>query len=135
MSSESYFNITQASEVAGVSLPTIRKAYKEGKFPNASETFQGKRKAVRIPMQDLRDAGFLDRVTANTKPALAPLSSEERDELITLRETAKQLSARLEEASQRQEETSQLLRTLSTQIETRTVQENRSKLFSFRNRK
>ena len=140
MSSETYFNLSQASELCGVSLPTMRKAFREGKFPNATETTQGKRKSVSIPMSDLQDSGMLDRVKGNRSQGVKPSQSEtmdiftaDKEELIKLKETVRQLEARLEEAKERQEETSYLLRSLSAQLETKEQQEKRRKFWQFGN--
>ena len=140
MSSETYFNLSQASELCGVSLPTMRKAFREGKFPNATETTQGKRKSVSIPMSDLQSSGMLDRVKGNRSAGIKPsqpdttdIFTAEKEELIKLKETVRQLEARLEEAKERQEETSYLLRSLTAQLETKEQQEKRRKFWSFGN--
>lgn len=132
MSSETYFNLSQASEACGVSLPTIRKAYKEGKFPNASEGKQGKRKTVSIPLSDLHSSGYLDKVNGSqgvkpTQPDSRDIfTTAERDELIRLRERVSQLEAALDSYKQRE---AQLFRVL----ETRAQQEKRRKFWSFGN--
>lgn len=134
MSSETYFNLSQASEACGVSLPTIRKAYKEGKFPNATEGKQGKRKTVSIPLSDLQASGYLDKVKGSNSQSIKTSQSEstdiftsaERDELITLRERVRQLEEALEGYRQRE---AQLFRVL----ETKEQQEKRRKFWSFGN--
>lgn len=132
MSSETYFNLSKAAETCGVSLPTIRKAYKEGKFPNATEGKQGKRKTVSIPLSDLQTSGYLDKVNSSqgVKPSQADsrdiFTSAERDELITLRERVRQLEEALEGYRQRE---AQLFRVL----ETKEQQEKRRKFWSFGN--
>jgi len=132
MSSETYFNLSKAAETCGVSLPTIRKAYKEGKFPNATEGKQGKRKTVSIPLSDLQTSGYLDKINSSQTIKISQSESSdiftasERDELIRLRERVSQLEEALEGYKQRE---AQLFRVL----ETREQQEKRRKFWSFGN--
>lgn len=108
MSSETFYNITKAAQLCGVTNPTIRKALKEGKFPNATEGKQGNRKTISIPFSDLQTSGYLDKVNSSqAAPTNQPdnsssLSSVERDELITLRERVRQLEQQLSDCKQRE---------------------------------
>jgi DNA-binding transcriptional MerR regulator len=141
MSSETFYNITKAAQLCGVTNPTIRKAYKEGKFPNATEGKQGKRKTVSIPLGDLQTSGYLDKVNSSQgfKPSQTQtadiFTSEDRDELITLREREKQLREQVRQLEEQLDNFKQREAQLFRVLETREQQERRRKFWSFGNSK
>lgn len=57
-----YYNINEAAQELGVSIPTIRLKLKRKVFPNAHQVKQGKRKTWRIPLSDLIASGEMDKV-------------------------------------------------------------------------
>lgn len=130
MSSETYFNASEAAERTGKSLPTIRHYLASGKFPNATQRSKGKVKVWQIPLTDLQAAGLLDKVSGNSKqPSEAQLEEfrvnalEARiDQLETELRLTKELLARADSEleSYRTRE-----RQLFMALETRETQEQR----------
>ncbi len=64
MSSETYFNASQAAKHSGVNVVTIRDYLAKGKLPNAKQVPKGKVKVWQIPLTDLAAAGLLDKVSS-----------------------------------------------------------------------
>lgn len=65
MSSERYFNASEAAKETGKSVVTIRHYLAAKKFPNAQQTAKGKVLVWRIPLTDLVAAGLMDKVTSS----------------------------------------------------------------------
>jgi DNA-binding transcriptional MerR regulator len=74
MSSERYLNASEAAELTGKSLPTIRHYLATGKLPNATQRPKGKVKVWVIPLTDLQAAGLLDKVSGSKQPSDTELS-------------------------------------------------------------
>ena len=74
MSSERYLNASEAAELTGKSLPTIRHYLTSGKLPNATQRPKGKVKVWVIPLTDLQAAGLLDKVSGSKQPSEAEKS-------------------------------------------------------------
>lgn len=130
MSSETYFNATEAARHTGKSVVTIRHYLAAGKFPKATQTAKGKVQVWRIPLTDLVSAGLMDKVSTGSKqPSEAELKENKETALISelerleseLRHTKELLAVRLSELeSYRQRE-----RQLFAALETRQTQERR----------
>lgn len=133
MSSETYFNASEAAEHTGKSLPTIRHYLNAGKFPNATQTPKGKVKVWKIPLTDLVASGLLDRVSGSkqpTKQELADTHSEallrDIDRLELELRHARELLARTE---QELDTYKQRERQLFAALETRETQDRRRSLW------
>lgn len=130
MSSETYLNASEAAEAAGISLVTLRKHLKAGKFPNAYQVDKGKVKVWQIPLTDLHASGLLDKVQKGAKRASEAELQQQRvfdletdyDRLTAELETTRKL---LERADQELEYYRQRERYFMTQLETKEVQEQR----------
>lgn len=103
MSSETYFNASEAKDKLGVSMPTLQKWLKAGKFPNATQRPKGKVMVWQIPLTDLIASGELDKVSSSKKPSESELSEfrtsaleVEIDRLETELRHTKELLARTE---------------------------------------
>jgi hypothetical protein len=132
MSSETFFNLSEAKEVTGLSLPTLRKYLAEGRLPNAKQALKGKVKVWSIPLTDLAAAGLMGSViteaTALSGNELALAEAEASGERLgRLLAENEQLKARLAEYRERILFTE---RAYQMQLETKQAQEER-KLFSF----
>jgi hypothetical protein len=136
MSSETYYNLSEACLVTKLSPPTLRKYLKEGRFPNAKQTLKGKVQVWAIPLTDLVAAELLGSVSGsvgsgdNSQPltgearleALAERAGRLQAELDQMRETVKALEQAIEQATKRAE-FSELI--AQSQIETKQVQDER----------
>jgi DNA-binding transcriptional MerR regulator len=132
MSSETFFNLSEAVEVTGLSAPTLRKYLAEGRLPNAKQTLKGRVKVWAIPLTDLAAAGLMGSViteaTALSGNELALAEAEASGERLgRLLAENEQLKARLAEYRERILFTE---RAYQMQLETKQAQEER-KLFSF----
>jgi hypothetical protein len=132
MSSETFFNLSEAKDVTGLSLPTLRKYLAEGRLPNAKQALKGKVKVWSIPLTDLAAAGLMGSViteaTALSGTELALAEAEASGERLgRLLAENEQLKARLAEYRERILFTE---RAYQMQLETKQAQEER-KLFSF----
>jgi len=132
MSSETFFNLSEAKEVTGLSLPTLRKYLAEGRLPNAKQALKGKVKVWSIPLTDLAAAGLMGTViteaTVLSGNELALAEAEANGERLgRLLAENEQLKARLAEYRERILFTE---RAYQMQLETKQAQEER-KLFSF----
>jgi hypothetical protein len=132
MSSETFFNLSEAKDVTGLSLPTLRKYLAEGRLPNAKQALKGKVKVWSIPLTDLAAAGLMGSViteaTALSGNELALAEAEASGERLgRLLAENEQLKARLAEYRERILFTE---RAYQMQLETKQAQEER-KLFSF----
>lgn len=75
MSSETYFNASEAAKETGKSVVTIRDYLAKGKFPNATQRPKGKVQVWQIPLTDLVASGLLDKVSSASKdPSRAQLT-------------------------------------------------------------
>jgi hypothetical protein len=74
MTSETYFNASEAKDKLGVSMPTLQKWLKAGRFPNATQRPKGKVMVWQIPLTDLIASGELDKVSVSKEPSKAELS-------------------------------------------------------------
>lgn len=132
MSSETFFNLSEAKDVTGLSLPTLRKYLAEGRLPNAKQALKGRVKVWSIPLTDLAAAGLMGSViteaTALSGTELALAEAEANGERLgRLLAENEQLKARLAEYKERIAFTE---KAYQMQLETKQVQDNR-KLFSF----
>jgi len=123
MTSETYFNASEAAKQTGKSLPTIRHYLASGKFPNATQTAKGKVQVWQIPLTDLVSAGLMDRVSNSRKqPSETELKelketalNSEIDRLESeLRHTRELLSIRLTELESYRQREAQLFAALET---------------------
>jgi hypothetical protein len=129
MSSETYFNASEAAERTGKSLPTIRHYLQAGKFPNATQRPKGKVKVWQIPLTDLVASGLLDKVSAPKQPSAQEVTSTHSEALLRDLDRlelelshARELLARTE---QELETYRQRERQLFAALETRETQERR----------
>lgn len=124
MSSETYFNLSKAVEVTGVSRPTLIKHLKAGRLPNATQQKQGKVLVWQIPLTDLQP--YLDRVST---PKSAPKAAETLSEGQELRAKVRELEIEirgLRETLAEVRKTNDLLAALMPpQLETREAQQRR----------
>lgn len=129
MSSETYLNASEAAELTGKSLPTIRHYLATGKLPNATQHPKGKVKVWAIPLTDLQAAGLLDKVSSPKQPSeteLTEFRNQALENRIDLLETELRLTReQLETAKQTLEDYRQRERQLFLAIETRDSQERR----------
>jgi vacuolar-type H+-ATPase subunit I/STV1 len=119
MSSDTYFNASEAAKQTGKSVVTIRHYLASGKFPNATQTAKGKVQVWRIPLTDLVSAGLLDKVS---NPAQALSSQEQRE----LKETA--LVSELDRLETELRHTRELLAIRLTELES--YRQREAQLFS-----
>jgi TolA-binding protein len=136
MSSETFYNLSEACRVTKLSPPTLRKYLSEGRFPNAYHALRGKVQVWAIPLTDLVAADLMGSVTGSDDSGQAPqpLTGEDRlealaeragrlqAELDQMRETVKALEQAIIQATKRAE-FSELI--AQSQIETKQVQEER----------
>lgn len=132
MSSETYFNLSEAVEATKLSAPTLRKYLAEGRLPNANMTLRGRVKVWAIPLTDLAAAGLMGTViteaTVISGTELLLAEAEEKGERLgRLLAENEQLKARLVELRERILFTE---KAYQMQLETKQVQEDR-KFFSF----
>lgn len=129
MSSERYFNASEAAKETGKSVVTIRHYLAAKKFPNAEQTAKGKVLVWRIPLTDLVAAGLMDKVTSSPQEpqldlgefratALETRIAELETEIRLTRELLARTDQELESYRQRE-------RQLFAAIETRDTQEKR----------
>jgi hypothetical protein len=132
MTSETFYNITQAANASGKSNPTIRKYLRDGRLPNAKETTKGGVKSFSIPLTDLVAAGLMDKVSS-------PVDTETNtaSELRTLAERLGRLELEIElknellaDYKERLAEHKEFLRAYVASIETRQVQDTRRSWFN-----
>jgi hypothetical protein len=132
MTSETFYNITQAANASGKSNPTIRKYLRDGRLPNAKETTKGGVKSFSIPLTDLVAAGLMDKVSS-------PVDTETNtaSELRTLAERLGRLELEIElknellaEYKERIAEQLATIRFQQTSIETQQVQDTRRSWFN-----
>lgn len=69
MTSETFFNVSQAEKETGKSAPTIRKYLKDGRLPNAIVSLKGKARTVSIPLSDLIAAGLIKQTPTPEAPS------------------------------------------------------------------
>lgn len=129
MTSETYFNASQAAKETGKSLPTIRHYLASGKFPNARQRAKGKVQVWEIPLTDLVASGLLDKVSGS-KPTTAREMAETRSTALELEldrlETELRLTRELlARADQQVEEYRSRERQFFAVLETRDTQERR----------
>jgi uncharacterized protein YlxW (UPF0749 family) len=136
MSSETFYNLSEACLATKLSPPTLRKYLKEGRFPNAQQTLKGKVQVWAIPLTDLVAAGLLGSVSGSSTStdnsqaltgearleALAERAGRLQAELDQMKETVKALEQAIEQATKRAE-FSELI--AQSQIETKQVQDER----------
>jgi hypothetical protein len=129
MSSETYFNASEAAERTGKSVVTIRAYLSNGKFPNATQRPKGKVKVWQIPLTDLVASGLLDKVSAPKQPSAQEVTSTHSEALLRDLDRlelelshARELLARTE---QELETYRQRERQLFAALETRETQERR----------
>jgi hypothetical protein len=132
MSSETFYNLTEACKVTELSAPTLRKYLGDGRLPNAKLTLKGKVQVWAIPLTDLAAAGLMGSVKGevNSLSATDQLLAEAEangERLGRLLAENEQLKARLAEYRERILFTE---RAYQMQLETKQAQEER-KLFSF----
>jgi len=125
MTSETYFNLTKAVEITGVSRPTLIKHLRAGKLPNAKQQKQGKVLVWQIPLTDLQP--YLDKVSSPQQAA--PRSPQRPSEVQELRATVRELEIEirgLRETLAEVRKTNDLLAALvPKQLETREAQQRR----------
>lgn len=124
MSIEAFYNITQAAAVTGKTPPTIRKYYRAGKLPNATETYNGKVKTVSIPHIDLVASGLMDTVSSPPQTPTDPIR-ELLDQVQAMREKVSRLETKLELTEYRLEDYKSFVQLQQRQIETAAVQRKR----------
>jgi len=129
MTSETYFNASQAAKETGKSLPTIRHYLASGKFPNARQRAKGKVQVWEIPLTDLVQAKLLDKVSG-AKPVSPQEMAENRSEALSVElerlETELRLTRELlARADQELENYRTRERQLFMALETRETQERR----------
>jgi vacuolar-type H+-ATPase subunit I/STV1 len=78
MSSDNYFNATQAAKHSGVNVVTIRDYLAKGKLPNSKQVPKGKVKVWQIPLTDLVAAGLLDKASKASESATEAQAVEVR---------------------------------------------------------
>lgn len=127
MTSETYLNASQAHQLTGKSLPTIRKYLANGKFPNATQTPKGKVQVWQIPLTDLVAAGLTDSISSSSPPTPEAGAKETAPavtiaELQTALQHTRELLARAESELQRYINRE---RQLFSALETRAAQERR----------
>jgi DNA-binding transcriptional MerR regulator len=127
MSSETYYNLSQASELTKLSHPTLRKYLREGKFPNATQTTKGKVLVWAIPLTDLVAAELLDKVSTPSPDSTEATSLTDRaaalgERLGRLEAENEQLKERVKDLLRRAEFAE---RVYQNQLETRQAQEAR----------
>jgi hypothetical protein len=83
MSSETYFNASEAAERTGKSVVTIRHYLASGKFPNATQRPKGKVKVWQIPLTDLVASGLLDKVSTSKQPSQQELTERHTEALLS----------------------------------------------------
>jgi DNA-binding transcriptional MerR regulator len=132
MSSETYFNASQAAKHAGVNVVTIRDYLVKGRLPNARQTPKGKVKVWAIPLTDLVAAGLLDKVSSDSEAQIKEVRST------ALQSQISELQARLTLTEQLLAEVRadrDYLRTrVPAQLETRDTQEQRRSWWFGRNK-
>jgi DNA-binding transcriptional MerR regulator len=128
MSSETFYNITQAANATGKSNPTIRKYLREGKLPNAIESSNGNAKTVSIPLTDLVAAGLMDTVSSAPQTPQDPIR-ELIDQVQETRESLARVQLELELTKERLADYKNFVQLQQRQIETQLVQIQRRRFW------
>jgi predicted site-specific integrase-resolvase len=132
MSTDNYFNASQAAKHTGVNVVTIRDYLAKGKLPNSKQIPKGKVKVWQIPLTDLAAAGLLDKVSSASEAQTAEVRSTAQESQIS------ELQARLTLTEQLLAEVRadrDYLRTrVPAQLETRATQEQRRSWWFGRNK-
>ena len=126
MSSETFYNLSEACLATKLSPPTLRKYLKEGRFPNAQQTLKGKVQVWAIPLTDLVAAGLLGSVSGSSTSTDNSQALTGVARLEALAERAGRLQAELDQAIEqatKRAEFSELI--AQSQIETKQVQDER----------
>jgi hypothetical protein len=138
MSSETYFNATQAAKHTGKSVVTIRHYLASGKFPKATRIPKGEVQVWRIPLTDLVAAGLMDKVSNSSKqPPEAELKENKETALNNeidrlerdLESTREALRVANERIAELRKDKADLFARLPLAIETRQTQETRLSLW------
>jgi hypothetical protein len=124
MTSETYFNLTKAVEVTGVSRPTLIKHLKAGRLPNATQQKQGKVLVWQIPLTDLQP--YLDKVSSPQTAPRSPQATSEGQELrAKIRELEIEISGLRETLAEVRKHNDLLAALMPPQLETREAQQRR----------
>jgi len=124
MTSETFFNLTKAVEVTGVSRPTLIKHLKAGRLPNATQQKQGKVLVWQIPLTDLQP--YLDKVsTPETAPKRPQAPSEEQELRAKVRELEAEVRGLRETLAEVRKHNDLLAALMPPQLETRETQQRR----------
>jgi hypothetical protein len=135
MSSETYFNASQAARHTGTNVVTVRDYIAKGRLPNAKQVPKGKVLVWKIPLTDLAASGLLDKVSslseAEIKVARSAALESQVSELQARLTLTEQLLAR---ADQELEGYRQRERQLFATLETKATQEQRRNWWFGRNK-
>jgi len=131
MTSETYFNLTKAVEVTGVSRPTLIKHLKAGRLPNATQQKQGKVLVWQIPLTDLQP--YLDKVSSpqttprspQTTPRSPQAASEGQELRAKIRELEIEIAGLRETLAEVRKHNDLLAALMPPQLETREAQQRR----------
>jgi hypothetical protein len=124
MTSETYFNLTKAVEVTGVSRPTLIKHLKAGRLPNATQQKQGKVLVWQIPLTDLQP--YLDKVSSPQTTPRSPQAASEGQELrAKIRELEIEIAGLRETLAEVRKHNDLLAALMPPQLETREAQQRR----------
>jgi predicted site-specific integrase-resolvase len=135
MSSDNYFNATQAAKHTGVNVVTIRDYLAKGKLPNAKQVPKGKVKVWQIPLTDLAAAGLLDKVSSASEAQTVEVRSTALESQISELQARLTLTEQLlARADQELEGYRQRERQLFATLETRATQEQRRRWWFGRNK-
>jgi DNA-binding transcriptional MerR regulator len=135
MSSDNYFNATQAAKHTGVNVVTIRDYLAKGKLPNAKQVPKGKVKVWQIPLTDLAAAGLLDKVSSASEAQTVAVRSTALESQISELQARLTLTEQLlARADQELEGYRQRERQLFATLETRATQEQRRRWWFGRNK-
>ncbi len=128
MSSETFYNISQAAIATGKSNPTIRKYLREGKLPNATESNNGNSKTVSIPLTDLVAAGLMDTVSSAPQTPTDPIR-DLIDQVQEAKESLARVKLELELTKERLADYKSFVQLQQRQIETQLVQSQRRRFW------
>jgi hypothetical protein len=123
MSSETYFNASQAAKHSGVNVVTIRDYLAKGKLPNAKQVPKGKVKVWQIPLTDLAAAGLLDKVSSASESQAKEIRSSALESRISELETELRMTQEL--LAEVKADRDYLRTRVPAQLETRATQEQR----------
>jgi negative regulator of replication initiation len=136
MSSDIYFNVTQAAKQTNLSVVTIRSYLAKNTFPNATMTLKGKAKLWAIPLTDLSAAGLLTKpATIAEEQTLVDQLAATKDKLNSIENQLSVTQELLAEVRGERDHLRSLIapKKVRQQLETRDTQEQRRRWFG-RNR-